>query len=152
MKNKILIILLIFLSSCGYSSIYEGNQSRDFKLSIIKTNGDSEFNNLIKKELKLFSNNSSKKEYFLSINTNYKKTITSKNLAGVANTYNISLSASILVEINNKINNFQFKENINISNNTNSFEQNNYEKNIRRNFASSIREKLIIKILNINDS
>ena len=105
MKNKILIILLIFLSSCGYSSIYEGNQSRDFKLSIIKTNGDSEFNNLIKKELKLFSNNSSKKEYFLSINTNYKKTITSKNLAGVANTYNISLSASILVEINNKINN-----------------------------------------------
>lgn len=151
MKNKIIIILLIFLSGCGYTSIYEGNQTRDIKLSIIKINGDNELNNLIEKELKLFSNNNSKKEYFLSFNTNYQKMITSKNLAGVANTYNITLSANILIEINNKINNFKFKENINISSNTNSFEQNNYEKSIKKNFASSIREKLIIKILNTND-
>ena len=152
MKNKILIILLIFLSGCGYSSIYENNQTRNFKLSIIKTNGDNDFNNLIKKELKLFSNSNSEKEYFLSIDSNYKKIVTSKNLAGVPDTYNISLSAIILVEINNKINSFQFKEDINISANTNSFEQNNYEKNIKRNFASSIGEKLIIKILNTNDN
>ena len=152
MKNKILIILLIILSGCGYSSIYENNQTRNFKLSIIKSNGDDEFNNLIKKELKLFSSNNSEKEYFLSIDTNYQKVVTSKNLAGVPDTYNISLSAIILVEINNKINNFQFKEDINISANTNLFEQNNYEKNIKRNFASSIGEKLIIKILNTNDN
>ena len=65
MKNKILITLLIFLSSCGYSSIYKDNRTKDFKLSIIKASGDNEFNNLIKKELKLFSNNNSEKEYFL---------------------------------------------------------------------------------------
>ena len=46
----------------------------------------------------------------------------------------------------------EFNENINIKNQSDSFEQNTYEKNIKRNFASSIREKLITEILNINDN
>ena len=41
---------------------------------------------------------------------------------------------------------------MNIKNNSNSFEQNNYEKNVKRNFASSIREKIIIKIFELNDN
>ena len=52
-----------------------------------------------------------------------------------------------------KENNFAYKrkKNFNIKNNLDSFEQNNYERNIKKNFASSIREKLITKILNTND-
>jgi hypothetical protein len=37
-------------------------------------------------------------------------------------------------------------------NNTDIFEQNNYEKNLKKNFASSIVKKLIIKILRTNDN
>ena len=36
--------------------------------------------------------------------------------------------------------------------NSNSFEQNNYERNLKKNFASSIRDKFIIKIFDLDDN
>ena len=56
MRNLTLIILIIFLSGCGYSSIYKNQQSLDFQLNIIGTDGDYEINNLISNEIKLYSN------------------------------------------------------------------------------------------------
>ena len=58
----------------------------------------------------------------------------------------------INIKLNNKIHDLKFRESINIKNNSNSFEQNKYERNIKKNFASIIREKLVIKILNLNDN
>ena len=120
MKNIILITLIFFLSGCGYTSIYNDKKIVDFQLNIEEMKGDNEFNNLIKRDLKLFSKHNSQKIYLLKINDN--------------------------------INIFKFQESINIKPNSNAFEQREYEKNIKRNFASSIREKLIIKILDTNDN
>ena len=152
MKNIILITLIFFLSGCGYSSIYDSQKKIDFQINVEEMKGDNEFNNLIKKDFKLFSKNNLQKEYLLKINSDYKKVITSKNSAGVASNYNILATVEITVKFNNKIDIFQFQESINIKPNTNAFEQQKYEKNIKRNFASSIREKLIIKILDTNDN
>ena len=114
--------------------------------------GDNEFNNLIKNELKSFSNNNSDQIYNITLNSNYQKTVISKNTSGVATNYNISADVKINFSFNGKVINLVFKEYINIKNNSNSFEQNNYEQNVKRNFASSIREKFIIKILELNDN
>ena len=152
MKNIILITLIFFLSGCGYTSIYNDKKIVDFQLNIEEMKGDNEFNNLIKRDLKLFSKNNLQKEYLLKINSDYKKVITSKNLAGVASNYNILATVEIAVKFDNKIDIFQFQESINIKPNSNAFEQQKYENNIKRNFASSIREKLIIKILDTNDN
>ena len=152
MKNIILITLIFFLSGCGYSSIYDSQKKIDFQINIEEMKGDNEFNNLIKKDFKLFSKNNLQKEYLLKINSDYKKVITSKNSAGVASNYNILATVEITVKFNNKIDIFQFQESINIKPNSNAFEQQKYENNIKRNFASSIREKLIIKILDTNDN
>ena len=46
----------------------------------------------------------------------------------------------------------KFEESIDIKNQSNSFEQNIYEQNIQKNFASSIREKLFSKIYSLNDN
>ena len=152
MKNIILITLIFFLSGCGYSSIYDSQKKIDFQINVEEMKGDNEFNNLIKKDFKLFSKNNLQKEYLLKINSNYKKVVTSKNSAGVASNYNILAKVEITVKIDDKIDIFQFQESINIKPNSNAFEQQKYEKNIKRNFASSIREKLIIKILDTNDN
>ena len=152
MKNIILITLIFFLSGCGYTSIYNDKKIVDFQLNIEEMKGDNEFNNLIKRDLKLFSKHNSQKIYLLKINSNYEKIISSRNSAGVANNYNISVGVEIDVKINDDINIFKFQESINIKPNSNAFEQREYEKNIKRNFASSIREKLIIKILDTNDN
>ena len=144
--------MIFFLSGCGYSSIYDSQKKIDFQINVEEMKGDNEFNNLIKKDFKLFSKNNLQKEYLLKINSDYKKVITSKNSAGVASNYNILATVEITVKFNNKIDIFQFQESINIKPNSNAFEQQKYENNIKRNFASSIREKLIIKILDTNDN
>jgi hypothetical protein len=114
--------------------------------------GDNEFNNMIKNQLNLYSSKQSQNKYDLKIKSKFEKIVISKNASGIATDFNLLLITNISVIFNKKVENFEFEESVNIKNNTNSFEQNNYEKNIKRNFASTIREKLIIKIININDS
>ena len=151
MKNIILVLLILFLYSCGYSTVYKTKEIHDFQITITNMQGDNEFNNLFKNELNLYSNKNAKKNYNISINSDYIKNIISKDSSGVASNYNLTLSTNIQVNLNNNIKTYKFKESVNIKNNTDSFEQNNYEKNIKRNIASIIREKLIIKLLDIND-
>ena len=55
MKNTTLIILILFLYSCGYSSIYKNQKSQNFKINIIEKKGNSEMINIIKKKKKLNS-------------------------------------------------------------------------------------------------
>ena len=152
MRNLTLIILLLFLSSCGYSSIYKNQQSLDFQLNIIGTEGDYEMNNLISNEIKLNSNKDSQNIYDINIDTDYKKDILTKNSSGVITDYNLSVVSVFSINLKNKNETFKFEENINIKNQSDMFEQNTYEKNIKRNFASSIREKLMSAILVANDN
>ena len=152
MKNIILISFLLFIYSCGYTSVYKNQKSKDFQISIIEMQGDSEINNLIKNELKFYSNRNSENKYEISIDSEYQKIIVSKNSAGVATDYKLLVDTKIIINLNNKINVFNFSENINMKSNSNSFEQNNYERNLKKNFASSIRDKFIIKIFNFDDN
>ena len=152
MKNIILICFVLLLNSCGYSSIYKNQTSQDFQLNITEMAGDNEFNNLLKNELKLFSNSNSNKKYDISLNSEYQKIIVSKNSSGVATDYKISVNTRISIKINNKTHDLRFSDSINIKHNSNSFEQKKYERNIKKNFASLVREKLVIKVFNLNDN
>ena len=147
MKKIIFILFLFFLNNCGYTSVYKNQKSQDFQISIIEMTGDNEINNLIKNELKFYSNRSSNIKYDISINSKYQKIIVSKNSAGVATDYKLIVDTIISFDKENKNNILNFNEKINIKNNSNSFEQNTYEKNIKKNFASSISDKFIIKII-----
>ena len=150
--KKIIIIFLLILNSCGYTSIYKNQKDQNFQINVTEMIGDNEFNNLIKNELKMYSNINSNNIYDITINSNYQKIIVSKNLAGVATNFNIIAKAKLSVSFNGKIRSLNYNESINIKNNTNSFEQNNYEKNLKKNFASSIREKFIIEVSDLNDN
>ena len=152
MKNIAILTFVLFLSHCGYSSIYKNQQSLDFQFNIIKTEGDYEMNNLIKNEIKLYTNTDSQKIYNIKINTDYKKEVLTKNSSGVITDYNLSVVSIFSINLKNKNKTFKFEENINIKSQTDTFEQNTYEKNIKRNFASSSRGKLISAILNLDDN
>ena len=152
MRNIILTFCLILLCSCGYTSIYKNQKSQDFQINIIEMVGDNEFNNLFRNELGLYSNTDSNEKYDILVNSKYQKIIVSKNSSGVATDYKILVNTKINVNLNKETKKLEFNESINIKNNSNSFEQNRYERNIKKNFASSIREKFLIKILNLNDN
>ena len=152
MKNIAILTFLLFLSHCGYSSIYKNQQSLDFQFNIIKTEGDYEMNNLIKNEIKLYTNTDSQKIYNIKINTDYTKEVLTKNSSGVITDYNLTTTSEVSINLKDQTKIFEFEESINIKNQSDTFEQNIYEKNIKRNFASSIREKLISTIMSLNDN
>ena len=152
MKNIILISFLLFIYSCGYTSVYKTQKSKDFQINIIEMSGDNEFNNLIKNELRMYSNENSENKFDISIDSVYQKTTISKNSAGVAIDYKLSANTAISINFYDKVKTLEFEESINIKNSSNSFDQNMYERNIKKNFASSIREKFIIKIFDLDDN
>ena len=152
MRKITLIVLLLFLSGCGYSSIYKNQKSIKYHINILSEEGDKEMNNLIKNEIKLYSSEDSKNIYNFKLNTNYEKKIITKNSSGVITDYNLSATSVFSIDLKDQTKKLKFEESINIKNLSDTFEQNIYEKNIKRNFASSIREKLITSILSLNDN
>ena len=109
-------------------------------------------NNLIKNEIKLYSGKDATNIYNLKINTKYLKEALTKDSAGLITDYKLSVTSIFTIDLKEKTQVIELKETINIKNQSDSFEQNTYEKNIKRSFASSIREKLISEIYNINDN
>ena len=147
MKNIIAIIFLIFLSNCGYSSVYKDGKSNDIFVNITSMQGDKIMNNLIRNQLELYSNKSSQNKYNIIISTNFQKITLAKDSSGVTTNYRLTVNSDFEVNFKGEIFNLSFKENLDIKNFSDTFEQNNYENTIKINFATSLREKLIIKLL-----
>ena len=91
MKKFILnFIIFIFITNCGYSPLYSvKNNNINFKIGKINITGDRDLNQNIIDQLK---NLKTKKEsnsiiYDLTINTQIKKIITSKDSKGNPKTY-----------------------------------------------------------------
>ena len=149
MKNKILISLLFFIYSCGYTSVYKNLEKQDFQLAIIDLQGDRNMNNLIKNEINLYSNKNSINKFNIELDTKYDKSVLTKDGAGLVTDYELSVNSIFTIYFDQKSKKLTFSETINIKNRTDTFEQDSYERNIKRNFASSLREKLISEILTL---
>ena len=144
MIKKLLILILFFIYGCGYTAIYKNNNTNDYNIIISKMSGDIVMNKLIKNELEIYSNKNSENNYYVKLNTSYSKEIKSKNNTGIASNYEMIVVANF--DIDSKI--ITLEERFMVKNISDSIEQKNYEDIIKKNFASSIREKLIIKLLN----
>ena len=145
MIKKLSIFLLFFLYSCGYTTVYNNNNKQDYNIFILEMNGDIVMNRLIKNELKNNSNKNSENNYAVNLSTAYTKKIKSKNSSGIASNYEIIIEATF--DIDKKI--IKFEEKFIVKNISDSIEQKNYEDIIKKNFASSIRKKLIIRLLSL---
>ena len=150
MKNLFILIFLIIFSSCGYNSVLKNtSDTNDYKVNIIKMEGDLEINNIIKKQLELQSNENSKKNFDVSLETDYNKTILSKNTSGAITNYQITVNTTFKVNFNNQSIDFNFNESLKMKNISDSLEKLSYEKNIKNNFASSLAEKLITRLISL---
>ena len=149
MKNIFLISFLFFIYSCGYTSVYKNLEEQDFQITITDLQGDRDMNNLIKNEINLYSNKDSINKFNVKIDTEYNKSVLTKNSAGLVTDYELSVNSTFIVYFDQKSKKFTFSETINIKKRTDTFEQDSYERNIKRNFASSLREKLISEILTL---
>ena len=145
MIKKLSILILFFIYGCGYTAIYKDNKINDYNIIISKMSGDIVMNKLIKNELEIISNKDSKNNYYVKLNTIYSKEIKSKNNSGIASNYEITVEASF--DIDSKL--ITFEERFIVKNISDSIEQKNYEDIIKKNFAASIREKLMTQLLSL---
>ena len=153
MEKKIFtFILLIFLSSCGYEATYSVKNIKNYNFSISKLNfiGDREINLKIKQKLSNYTQEIKDINFILKITSTSEKIILAKDAAGDSTNFKIETIVNIDVFNKEKLkSNFIITESFNYDNNSNKFELKNYEKEIKRNLANIITEKLIFKLANI---
>jgi len=147
-KNISLLFIFLILNNCGFAPIYSNSNKGDFAIDVVETKGDGIVNNIINSEITRISNASSIKRYKVKIITNYKKIILSKDIKGIVSNYQVVLDAKFIIQQNEKNEEISFQEKQNIKNNNNTFDQKNYEKIIKRNFAISMVRKLNLELLN----
>ncbi len=149
MKKIILnIFLFLILSNCGYSPILITN-IQDFDIQIQTVEGDRLINNLIVSQLNRNKNDQSENKINIDINTKYKKTIYSKDSTGATASYELNVVSEFNInkkDINQKI---VITEKFIMNKNENAFDENNYERTIKQTFASSIAQKITLKLNSI---
>jgi len=146
MRKISLLILILFISNCGYTPIFNSDNKTKIKINIISIKGDKKINNLLINDIKKLSRNDFEKEFDIKIDTNFDKLITAKDSKGVASNYELKVVTKFEIVKPNENKLFSFEEKIDISNNSNLFEQKKYENNIKITFAKSIINKLIEKL------
>ena len=92
-KISLYIIIIIGLSSCGYSRL--NDQSNEFKFNSIQVNGDKRLSYILKNNLNLLSKLESKKSYDLFINLTNSKTSKIKDVTGKTTRFNMVLNADL---------------------------------------------------------
>ena len=149
-KNINFFILLLMLTSCGFTPVNINKNNLNFEVKIINIEGDLEINNIIRSKLtqkKSSSEDNNNNELFeIEINTNYQKNIFSKNLTGTAENYLLDVVARVSITNKNIKKDFVFKENFLMKNINDQFEQAQYERNTKKSFANSLSEKIISTI------
>tara|TARA_B100001057_G_scaffold942_1_gene939 strand:+ start:617 stop:1075 length:459 start_codon:yes stop_codon:yes gene_type:complete len=148
MLKKILplIFILNFLLSCEYKPIYSNSNKSNYQIIITELSGDKKLNKYIVENLKRSSQKDSAKIISIKINSEYSKKILAKNALGSTTDYQTKAIAKFEINKNEIIENLVVSEKFIYQKISDSYEEKSYEQTIKRNLASSISQKLILRL------
>ena len=145
-KISFIILLLNLLNHCDYKPVYSQQNKVDYKIVITSFTGDKEINNLISSILKRNSKINSNKILNISFDTKYMKNVLARNTTGTITDYQANVITEFTIEKENNSENFSVNEKFNFQKMTDKYEEKNYEQTIKKNLASSISQKLILRL------
>ena len=148
MKKLFSFIIILMITHCGFTPLYDSKKKLDYNILITEIAGDKLINNLITNEIRKISDPNSLNKITLKIKTNYSKITISKNVKGSVSDYRMVMETNIMIDDDKKITNFSFNENQDITNISDIFEKKSYENNIIKNYAISVARNLNLKLLN----
>ena len=148
MFKKILILLFIlnFVSSCEYKPIYSSSNKVNYQIIITDLSGDKKLNKYIVENLERNSQKNSVKIISIKINSEYSKEILAKNTLGSTTDYQAKAITKFEINKNEIIEKLEVSEKFNYQKISDRYEEKSYEQTIKRNLASSIAQKLIIRL------
>ena len=123
----------------------------DFGISLKDITGDRDLNNFLNSNLDKYLKINSDKIFDISINSRYNKTVISKDVTGNATDYELSVTVYFDITSKNLNKKIVLSEKVTTKKMDNNFDQENYERNTKKNFANSITNKLILRLSTLND-
>ena len=147
MLKKIFLIIISFnlLTHCEYKPVYSNQNNVDYKIIITSFNGDKFINNLVAENLKN-SKDQSNEIIDVSFDTEYTKNVLAKNSIGTITDYQSNVIATFVLKKGENIERFVVNEKFNFQKMADKYEERNYERTIKKNIATSISQKLILKL------
>ena len=144
-KNIIIISLILFLNSCGFTPIYLKKNDIRFSIEQVNYSGDRDLNNFLKINLDQYKNEKIDNKISIDAKSTYKKIILSKDGTGEVTNYQLEAEVIFLIKSNNK--EIKITERKIIDSMSDKFEEARYERSIKQNFASSITNKLTSELI-----
>lgn len=143
------LILLIFISNCGYSIVHKDIEKRDIDVKIIDTRGNTNINTKLVKKLKQLSNNNAEDSIEVNINSIYQKKVISRTSTGSVDDYKIILTVNYNILVNENIQTINFQQEFKLKNTDESFERQKNEAILIDDFISSSVNELFLQISNM---
>jgi len=144
-KNIIIVSLILFLNSCGFTPIYLKKNDIKFSIEQVNYSGDRDLSNFLKINLDQYKNEKIDNKIFIDAKSTYKKIILSKDGTGEVTNYQLEAEVIFLIKSNNK--EIKITERKIIDSMSDKFEEARYERSMKQNFASSITNKLISELI-----
>ena len=145
-KILTLVFILNFLSNCEYKPIYSSSNKSNYQIIITELSGDKKLNQYIVQNLKRSSQKNSVEIIRIKINSEYSKKILAKNTLGSTTDYQAKAITKFEINKNEIIEKLEVSEKFNYQKISDSYEEKSYEQTIKRNLASSISQKLIMRL------
>ena len=145
LKKITLILLLCFLSNCGYEPLYLKKNELKQKINVATLDGDQKINKMIMSSLGLKEDKNLTSGYTLILKSSKKIDVISKDKNGNPSVYrssiivNLSLTGEEII-----VKQKEFYSSFTYNNSQNKFDLSQYQKNIELNLIDEISEKIFI--------
>jgi hypothetical protein len=96
-KNIILISLIFFLTSCGFSPLYLTNNDVNFSIESVVYTGDRDLNDFLKPKLKQYKNENIDNKISIETESTFRKIVLSKDGTGEVTSYQLEAEVTFLI-------------------------------------------------------
>ena len=149
-KKFLLVLVFLFLTNCGYQSIYSQKNLSNISITKIELVGDRTLNKSLLSQLVLEVDNDPNLNNVLVLNTKKEILSLSKDNAGNTKIYNTKITTTLSLKKNDKIiKKKTFVSNFDYSNIDNKFALQQYQRNIEQNLIKRISENILIFLISI---
>ena len=145
-KILALVFILNFLSSCEYKPIYSSSNKANYRIIITDLSGDKKLNKYIVENLERNSQKNSVKIINIKINSKYSREVLAKNTLGSTTDYQARAITEFEINKNEITEKLIIDEKFNYQKILDSYEEKSYEQTIKSNLATSISQKLILRL------
>lgn len=142
-----IITLFLFLSNCGYVPIYMNQKDVGIDINLISFEGEKDINLSIAKKLSRYQSENAEKVYKVKVISQFNKNSLTRDEAGDTTAFRLVLNVDFVVDIDENSKTINFLEKFDVKKDDSLFEQNKYEKTVKKDMIDLIVRKFISQLL-----